>query len=496
MKKVVSILITLAVVLSCISFSVIPFGASNKITDELQKQIDKIGDNDKLTVQIWVNCVIDKEEIDGEARRQLGYFDIFSDGELTNKYIILYQKLISAKEKEARNAVIEKIGIAQEDIYYSMDVMILANLTKAQVLQAATYSDVEVMYYKPVEEELYPAPTEPQTEAPTKPKDKPVQEQVEPGYYLSSKDTRGIMTPSNKFVRTDDTEHEEYVLRNCKLYASEKLLIKYTADGLKATSFYPKYTPYILYGYIKADGLYDIYFRPNRDGDDYTDNFGWVYKTMRVEYKGSEDVYKHYLYQDRFNAYIRERYVEDGDYEYADYDEIYYHKDESGETDWVLIQAEIPIFEPTIGNWFVSNRVVASFGGYCPFYGMMGIYDVKKDKFFDVIYIDTSQYDDFDEIYDKVGYGQLMGVLDLDDEISVMDVTILQRCHAEIIPFPQSDVINISYGWGPSYIEPYYGKRIRYCSDFDRNGTRDIIDATCIQRYLAGLPYPVEPPID
>ena len=369
MKKVVSILITLAVVLSCISFSVIPFGASNKITDELQKQIIKTGDNNK-----------------------------------------------------------------------------------------------------------------------------PVQEQVEPGYYLYSKDTRGIMTPSNKFVRTDDTDHEEYVLRNCKLYASEKFLNMYTADGLKATSVYPKYNPYILYGYIKADGLYDIYFRPNRDGDDYTDNFGWVYKTMRVEYKGSEDVYKHYLYQDRFNAYIRERYVVDGDYEYDNYDEVYYHKDKNGETDWVLIQAEIPIFEPTIGNWFVSNRVVASFGGYCPFYGMMGIYDVKKDQFLDVIYIDTSQYDDFEEIYDKVGYGQLMGDLDLDNEISVMDVTILQRCHAEIIPFPQSDEIKISYGWGPSYIEPYSGKRIRYCSDFDRNGTRDIIDATCIQRYLAGLPYPVEPP--
>ena len=31
---------------------------------------------------------------------------------------------------------------------------------------------------------------------------------------------------------------------------------------------------------------------------------------------------------------------------------------------------------------------------------------------------------------------------------------------------------------------------LTYYSDFNRDGERDITDATCIQRYLAGLPYP------
>ena len=30
-----------------------------------------------------------------------------------------------------------------------------------------------------------------------------------------------------------------------------------------------------------------------------------------------------------------------------------------------------------------------------------------------------------------------------------------------------------------------------YFSDFNRDGSRDILDATCIQRYLADIPYQV-----
>lgn len=38
-----------------------------------------------------------------------------------------------------------------------------------------------------------------------------------------------------------------------------------------------------------------------------------------------------------------------------------------------------------------------------------------------------------------------------------------------------------------------YGK-IRYYSDFNRDGGRDILDATCIRRCLAGLSYKSEKP--
>ena len=68
-----------------------------------------------------------------------------------------------------------------------------------------------------------------------------------------------------------------------------------------------------------------------------------------------------------------------------------------------------------------------------------------------------------------------------------MDVTIIQRCDAEISEYPATDLID-PY----NNINPYFDKtKLTYYSDFNRDKERDILDATCIQRYLSDLPYQV-----
>ena len=77
---------------------------------------------------------------------------------------------------------------------------------------------------------------------------------------------------------------------------------------------------------------------------------------------------------------------------------------------------------------------------------------------------------------DELGGGRLIGDLDRDNELSVIDVTIIQRCEVNIRDYPADDEIKADDGlWRYS---------VKYYSDFDRDGERTILDATRLQRYL------------
>lgn len=74
----------------------------------------------------------------------------------------------------------------------------------------------------------------------------------------------------------------------------------------------------------------------------------------------------------------------------------------------------------------------------------------------------------------------MLGDIDGDDEITVIDATIIQRCDIRIQSFPEDDEI---YAGGD------FENTLKYYSDFNRDGERDILDATCVMRYSVGLPY-------
>ena len=75
---------------------------------------------------------------------------------------------------------------------------------------------------------------------------------------------------------------------------------------------------------------------------------------------------------------------------------------------------------------------------------------------------------------------QMMGDIDHDNDISIIDATIIQRCEANISNYPETDRIDI--------LDESALNGVKYYSDFNRDGERDIVDATCIQRYLVGIP--------
>lgn len=93
---------------------------------------------------------------------------------------------------------------------------------------------------------------------------------------------------------------------------------------------------------------------------------------------------------------------------------------------------------------------------------------------------------------DSCGAGKLIGDMDKDDELTVIDATLMQRCEVKLRDYPVDDIAEMeglplryyTQTYSDSY--PYYQvyDEITYFSDFDRNGERDIVDATRLQRYV------------
>ncbi len=158
------------------------------------------------------------------------------------------------------------------------------------------------------------------------------------------------------------------------------------------------------------------------------------------------------------------------------YKELYQHKDKNGETDWVLINGFTNGEIPALLNTIIGNRVILLGSCGIPFDSNYGVYDVKNDTFVDAQSAAHGGYADFVKVFDELGGGRLIGDLDRDNELSVIDVTIIQRCEVNIREYPADNEIKADDGlWRYS---------VKYYSDFDRDGERTILDATRLQRYL------------
>lgn len=301
-------------------------------------------------------------------------------------------------------------------------------------------------------------------------------------YYLVSYGT-GLFNKDYILNRTDNTEYEEYVIRDVKLYANKEFYIYSTYDGENRVKSYPGSRagfPLDTSLLIEVDGIYDIYFRPNFDGGSFYNNSGWVYNCLYVDDSKAVTEPKEYLYRDKFLEFCQTsatRMVP-----YATYDELYYHRDDSGEIDWALVEARSNGINNMIGTWRIGNRIIHHQGNsYYPFFCNMGVYDAKKDCMFELLDINPDDYKGFIKIYNELGTGRLVGDINGDNEITIIDSTLLQRCEAELNSYSEADIVT------ETDILPITS----YYSDFNFDGDRNILDATCMQRYLTGLSYPI-----
>lgn len=183
---------------------------------------------------------------------------------------------------------------------------------------------------------------------------------------------------------------------------------------------------------------------------------------------------------------------------YYRYKELYYHYNEDGNIDWVLVYANSGHMEPaalsgyTIGNVAITCGSIAS-----PFICNYGLYDVELNKFIDLCAIreDYSKYDGLiDALSGQTGLNKyslqdvdadctqtarentrIVGDANNDGKINILDATDIQRILAQLSTY----VFDYNY-YGPEVT-------IDFFHDYDMDGSMTILDATAIQRKLAKL---------
>ena len=148
--------------------------------------------------------------------------------------------------------------------------------------------------------------------------------------------------------------------------------------------------------------------------------------------------------------------------------------------DWVLIKGSEATVVPEPIYQLIGNRVVIDSQWTAPFGFGIGVYNVSQNTVTSVYDGMLEQYDGLVEAFNEYGCGRLLGDLDGDDMISVIDATVMQRCEVHIRNYPADDLICAGED---------FDNALTYYSDFNRDGDRDILDVTAIQRYLVDLPY-------
>lgn len=175
------------------------------------------------------------------------------------------------------------------------------------------------------------------------------------------------------------------------------------------------------------------------------------------------------------------------------YEAIYDHKGQGDTVDWALVRAYTNESEGAPAYYELGNRVLCTDNAAFPFSFRIGIYNVKRGRFFDITECRAEDYPDLETVWMELGDGRLIGDMDGDNSLTVSDAAIIQRCAADIMPYPEDDA-NPAAESNPD--------AIKYFSDFDVDGDRGIVDATMIQRYIADMPYrtaewsPYEEPVE
>lgn len=176
------------------------------------------------------------------------------------------------------------------------------------------------------------------------------------------------------------------------------------------------------------------------------------------------------LYLNKLNQKIAEGFYPQWD-NLQNYDEVYYHHDDAGRTDWAIIYAEFRQMKPMVTvSLNIGKQKIYLSGPEKPFTYRYGLYDVNSDTLQDLYTVSFDAYDDLTDVFQTldlsaVSPAKLLGDADCDGDIRIFDVTCIQRYLADL------DRMTI----------------YETNADVDNDGEVTIFDATGIQRYLAGM---------
>lgn len=165
------------------------------------------------------------------------------------------------------------------------------------------------------------------------------------------------------------------------------------------------------------------------------------------------------------------------------YDERYYHKDTDGAIDWVLIYT----FNMAQVEWevrtgcVIGNRAIYDVSECSAFESWYGVYDVRNNRFIALPNATDEVFPDLTDVVNHLKLGVMIGDVDRDGLISILDATYIQKILAGLMHNTMIEDMDMFYG------KALNEDTIQYVSDYDRDGERSVLDATGIQKYLAGI---------
>ncbi len=189
-----------------------------------------------------------------------------------------------------------------------------------------------------------------------------------------------------------------------------------------------------------------------------------------------------YLYEEKFvEEYIAPISQFEGD-TYIYEENYYHHVDENNpdsDIDWIGVTAMSNIQQPWLAKHVIGDRVFWKNCGCLPFEYGKAVFDVKNDRFVELTDEMIDDYVGLREYLEDNNIGSPIGDADLDDKLTVLDATYIQRAQALLCEYYDDDDISNYHKLG--------NEDLNYISDFDRDGERTVLDATGIQLKLAGL---------
>ncbi len=153
------------------------------------------------------------------------------------------------------------------------------------------------------------------------------------------------------------------------------------------------------------------------------------------------------------------------------YEEIYfkYTDEEKTTLEWVFINAAVdimiePIENPVPHRHRIGDIIYSTIYYFYPFSIPYCVYDVKKDEFVEISEDVLDNYAGLSDVFCTSKYGKLIGDLDDDGVVNVIDATEIQRAQAQL-----SEITDL------------------LLADFNRDNSVDIMDATAIQMKLVSI---------
>ena len=217
---------------------------------------------------------------------------------------------------------------------------------------------------------------------------------------------------------------------------------------------------------VKEDRFYDLtevsYYNETHDTPKYEYAFDLFKSYYKPEKTGNQ-------YEAAFVNWSVSKYgdwcLDDG----YSYNELYTHYD-GDHPDWVFCQARyfveepVPINELWIGG--AGGRYIRGGSIQSPFEFGYGVYDVEKNEYYALEEL-VDNYSKYEGLIDKLAennIGALLGDVNGDNTVDILDATVIQKCAA--------DKIELNYKQEP-------------VADVNGDHFVDVIDATDIQKYAA-----------